>query len=115
MLADRAGKVDTPVSRGIGLIGEKGLPEGSGLIIQPCNSVVSFFTRFTIDVVFVDVDSVVCHVMHTMTPWRTSKIVRKSKLVVELPAGTASARTRRSATGSIYRRHKFDQARVPAQ
>lgn len=91
MLADRAGKVDTPVSRGIGLIGKKELPEGAGLIIQPCGSVVSFFMRFTIDVVFVDADSTVCHVMHTMAPWRTSKIVRGSKLVVELPAGTASA------------------------
>lgn len=91
VLADRAGKVDTPVSRGIGLIGKKGLPEGTGLIIQPCNSVVSFFMRFTIDVVFVDANSTVCHVMHSMAPWRTSKIVRKSKLVVELAPGTASA------------------------
>ncbi|MDQ2741230.1 MAG: DUF192 domain-containing protein [Chloroflexota bacterium] len=91
LLADRAGKVDRPVSRGIGLIGKKRLPEGSGLIIQPCNSVVSFFMRFTIDVVFVDADSMVCHVMHSMPTWRTSKIVRKSKLAVELPAGTASA------------------------
>lgn len=72
VLADRAGKVDSPVSRGVGLIGKKGLPEGSDLIIQLCNSVVSFFMRFTIDVVFVDAD---CHVMHTMVPWRTSTIV----------------------------------------
>jgi len=91
VLAHRAGKVDTPVSRGIGLIGRKGLAEGAGLIIQPCNSVVSLFMRFTIDVVFVDGDSMVCHVMHSMPPWRTSKIVRGSKLVVELPAGTAKA------------------------
>jgi uncharacterized membrane protein (UPF0127 family) len=89
VLADASGKVDTPLRRGIGLIGKKGLPPGGGLVIQPCNSVVSFFMRFPIDVIFLDRDGVVCHVIHSMVPWRTSKIVKQAKLVVELPAGTA--------------------------
>jgi uncharacterized membrane protein (UPF0127 family) len=88
VLADASDKVDTPVRRGIGLIGKKGLPPGGGLIIQPCNSVVSFFMRFPIDVVFLDKDGMVCHVIRSMVPWRTSKIVKQSKMVVELPAGT---------------------------
>jgi len=61
ILAERASKVDTPVSRVIGLIGRKGLAEGAGLIIQLCNSALSFFMRFAIDVVSVDVDSTVFH------------------------------------------------------
>jgi uncharacterized membrane protein (UPF0127 family) len=28
------------------------------------------------------------HMIHAMPPWRTSKIVRGAKMVVELPAGT---------------------------
>lgn len=88
VLADKSGKAATPVKRGVGLIGRRGLPEGGGLIIQPCNSVVSFFMRFRIDVVFLSKDLRVLHMIHAMPPWRTSKIVRGSKLVVELPAGT---------------------------
>jgi len=61
ILAEQASNVDTPVSRGIGLIGRKGLAEGTGLIIQLCNSVSPFFMRFAIYVVSVDVDSTVCH------------------------------------------------------
>jgi uncharacterized membrane protein (UPF0127 family) len=39
-------------------------------------------------VVFLDKDGMVCHVIRSMVPWRTSKIVKQSKMVVELPAGT---------------------------
>jgi len=42
------------VSRGFGLLGRSTLPEGAGLIIRPCNSVITFFMRFPIDVLFVD-------------------------------------------------------------
>ena len=100
VLAERSDKAATPVRRGIGLIGRRGLPEGGGLIIQPCNSVVSFFMRFSIDVIFIDKDAQVVHLMHAMPPWRISKIVRGSKLVVELPAGTI-ARTATEMGDSI--------------
>ena len=90
-LATASRKVTGPVERGIGLIGRKGLEPGSGLIIKPCNSVVSFFMRFTIDVVFVGDGGEVLFVLHEMVTWRTSRIVRGSRYVVELPAGTAKA------------------------
>ncbi|GAC1401626.1 MAG: hypothetical protein NVSMB52_15440 [Chloroflexota bacterium] len=66
------------------------LPESGGLIIQPCNSVVSFFMRFPIDVLFVDGSGRLLHLMGPMPPWRVSKIVQGSKLVIELPSGTAT-------------------------
>lgn len=65
-----------------------GLPEGGGLIIRPCNSIVSFFMRFLFDAVFVAEDGTVLHTIHSMRAWRTSRIVRGSRLVVELPGGT---------------------------
>jgi uncharacterized membrane protein (UPF0127 family) len=88
VLAEHSAKATNMVTRGVGLMGRRGLPADGGLIIQPCNSVVSFFMRFEIDVVFVSGDSRVLHMIHAMRPWRTSKIVRGSKLVVELPSGT---------------------------
>jgi uncharacterized membrane protein (UPF0127 family) len=87
-LAEQSAKATNPVSRGVGLIGRRGLPPGGGLIIRPCNSVVSFFMRFPIDVIFLGNDLQVMHVIRAMPPWRTSKIVRGAKMVVELPAGT---------------------------
>src|SRR5436305_8511011 len=78
-LAERATKVDTFIRRGIGLIGRKGLPESGGLIIEPCSSVVSFFMRFPIDVVFLDESGKVRHVVEHMVPWRTSRIVRGAR------------------------------------
>lgn len=89
VLAERSEKVTNPIRRGIGLIGRKGLPPDGGLIIQPCNSVVSFFMRFSIDVIFVDVALKVLYIRSDMVPWRTSRFVRGSKFVIELPAGTA--------------------------
>jgi uncharacterized protein len=88
VLAECSGKVDTPISRGLGLMGKKGLPDGGGLIIEPCNGVVCFFMRFPIDVVFLDKEDQVVHLVEDIRPWRVSKIVRASKRVVELPTGT---------------------------
>lgn len=88
VLASRSGKADTFLRRGVGLMGRKGLPEGGGLVIQPCNGVVCFFMRFPIDVVFIDRNGSVCHLLRSLAPWKASKIVRESKIVVELPPGT---------------------------
>jgi uncharacterized protein len=88
LLASRSRKADTFMRRGLGLMGRKSLPSGGGLVIQPCNGVVSFFMRFPIDVLFVDQQGTVCHLLPNLAPWRASKIVLSSRLVVELPAGT---------------------------
>lgn len=87
-LADRSRKADTFFTRAIGLMGRRGLEDGEALIIQPCNGVVCFFMRFAIDVLFVDGEDRIVHMIPDMKPWRASSIVRASRLVVELPAGT---------------------------
>lgn len=89
-LAENSGRVRTPLSRALGLMGKKGLPPGGGLIIEPCSGVVSFFMRFPIDVVFLDKDRKVVHLVEDMKPWKTSKVLRAAKLVVELPSGTVA-------------------------
>jgi uncharacterized protein len=88
ILATGAGRAASMLKRGIGLIGRATLPAGDGLIIQPCNSIVMFFMQFPIDVAFVDRDNAVVHMLHGIRPWRTSKIVRQARYVVELPEGT---------------------------
>ena len=84
------GKVaDSFLSRGIGLLGRKGLEGGEGLIIVPNNSVHCFFMRFPIDVVFVSKQHQVVHIYNAMKPWRVSKIVKGAHYTVELEAGAA--------------------------
>ncbi|MGH2443884.1 MAG: DUF192 domain-containing protein [Chloroflexota bacterium] len=88
VLAERSGRASTFLTRGAGLTLRKSLPESGGLIIEPCASVGTFLMRFRIDVLFVSDEGEVMHLVHAMPPWRASKYVRKSHLVIELPAGT---------------------------
>lgn len=87
-LADHSGRASNILGRGFGLMMHRDLPVGSGLIIEPCNSIVSFFMRFRFDALFVGKDGTVLHVVHSMKGWRSTSIVRQSAYVVELPAGT---------------------------
>lgn len=47
-----------------------------------------FFMRFAIDAIFVDREWKVIHIAHCIKPWRVSRIVPRSRRVIELPAGT---------------------------
>jgi hypothetical protein len=71
-----------------GLLGRSQLPEGRALAIEPCSSVHTFFMRFPIDVVFLDREGRVLRAVHSLKPWRATRIVPRAALVVELPAGT---------------------------
>jgi uncharacterized membrane protein (UPF0127 family) len=79
------------VARTLGLMFRAELPEGHGLMIRPCNSIHMFFMRFPLDVAFLDRDGVVLHLRHGIRPWRVSRLVRRAKAAVELPAGTLAA------------------------
>ena len=76
------------VPLGFGVVGRAALPEDGGLILQPCNGVVTFFMRFPIDVLFLDAGGRACRLIHGIKPWKASSIVKGAKLAVELPAGT---------------------------
>jgi uncharacterized membrane protein (UPF0127 family) len=89
VLAERAGFANSVASRAIGLMGQAALPEGSGLVIDPCTSIHMFFMRFAIDVLYVAQDGSVLRVVSRLRPWRLGPIILRSRYVVELPAGTA--------------------------
>ena len=73
--------------RSSGLLGSALYP-GEALVIEPCKQVHTLGMTFAIDVVFCDVSWVVRHLTLSMAPWRVSRLVLKSRFVVELPAGT---------------------------
>jgi uncharacterized protein len=79
----RAEVADGMMTRGVGLLGRKGLDDDAGLLIQPCGSVHTWFMRFPIDAVYLDAEDTVLKVAH-LKQWRFS-MGGKAKKVIELP------------------------------
>jgi uncharacterized membrane protein (UPF0127 family) len=84
--------------RNNGLLGVSHLPKGHGLWIQGswlvgCNSIHTFFMRFSIDAIFVDRELRVKSVYQDLRPWRATWPTTGAFSVFELPAGTLKEAT----------------------
>lgn len=88
ILADSANIADTPFRRLKGLLGKKSLEQGKGLVIKPCNSIHTFFMKFSIDILFLGKEGQVIALAHSLPPSRLFGAFLKGVLVIELPAGT---------------------------
>ena len=75
-----------------GLLGKKELKENECLIISPCNSIHMFFMKFEIDVLFIDKNNKVCHLINEFKPWKISKVIKESKYVIELKSKTIASK-----------------------
>jgi uncharacterized protein len=82
---------DTFLSSLLGLMGRPRLPIGEGLWINPCQSVHSMWMRFPIDVIFLNNQESIIHMVESMKPFRISKHVSEARSVIELPANTIMA------------------------
>ncbi|MED5370979.1 MAG: DUF192 domain-containing protein [Myxococcota bacterium] len=69
-----------------GLLGRAPLQPGQGMVIEPCNSVHTWFMGYALDLLFLDRDRRVLRVIPALPPWRMSPIVRGAHSVIELPA-----------------------------
>jgi uncharacterized membrane protein (UPF0127 family) len=74
-----------------GLLGRRSLAAGEGLLLRPTSAIHTAFMRFAIDAIFLDREGIVLRIAHDLVPWRTAS-KHGSKVVLELPAGTARAR-----------------------
>jgi len=88
VLADNAVLVTGILERMKGLLGRKTLDRGEGMVISPCNSIHTFFMRFSIDAIFYGPDGKVVAAIQHLKPFRATRIYPGVKGVVELPAGT---------------------------
>ncbi|MDQ3609912.1 MAG: DUF192 domain-containing protein [Actinomycetota bacterium] len=75
-----------------GLLGRRGLRAGEGLLLRPCASVHTCFLPFALDVVLLDEDDRVVHVVEHLRPWRLAGR-RGTRSVLELAAGEAVRRS----------------------
>lgn len=77
--------------RGRGLLGRSGLPEGEALWIHQCNSIHTFFMKFSIDCVFVDRNLQIKAIREDVRPWRLILPVWGARSVFEMAAGSVKA------------------------
>ena len=91
ILAEDVSMANTLFSRIKGLLGRENLLPKQGIILEPCNSIHTFFMRFTIDVIFVDKNNKIIKTLSRFAPNRISPIYWHSQKVIELPAGTLDA------------------------
>ncbi|WP_280770409.1 DUF192 domain-containing protein [Salipaludibacillus daqingensis] len=81
-------KADTFATRLKGLMFRRKPIENEALWIKPCNSIHTCFMNFPIDVLFLDKNERIVHMIENLKPWRFVPPVAHSKSVLELPKGT---------------------------
>lgn len=86
-LADKLEVAHSGPKRSKGLLGRKGLGQGEGLWIIPCEAVHTFFMQFPIDLVYLDRKHRVRKTRANVPAWRMSACL-SAHSVLELPAGT---------------------------
>ena len=91
VLGERVEVADTFVKRFCGLMFREELAAGTGLVLDPCNSIHMFFMRFAIDAAFIDAEGSVVGLCHDIKPWRVSSIYSRAVRTVEVPVGTLKA------------------------
>ena len=78
---------NTSAARRTGLLKRKGLDEGEGLWIAPCEAIHTFFMKFAIDVIYLDREQRVRKAVKNLVPWRISACL-VAHSVLELAPGT---------------------------
>jgi uncharacterized membrane protein (UPF0127 family) len=90
VLAEDVFIANTPLKRIKGLLGKKVFLPNQAIILDPCNSVHTFFMRFALDILFVDKDYKVIKALPKFDPNRITPIYWHSRRVIELSAGKLS-------------------------
>jgi uncharacterized protein len=87
VLGDRVRVAETALSRIVGLLGEREILPGDGLLIVPCQSIHTWGMSFPIDVVVLDGQWNVLAVRHRLRKFRMTRVYWKAAAVLELPPG----------------------------
>jgi len=82
---------DSGLTRMVGLLGERALPPGDGLLIVPSQGVHTLGMLFAIDIVVLDGEWNVIAIRRELRPFRLTRVFWKAAAVLELPAGTVES------------------------
>ncbi len=75
---------NTVITRFFGLMHRRSMPEGHGLLLDPCNQIHTFNMHFDIDVITLDKDNKILAIFDSVPPWKCKKAVKGGKKVLEL-------------------------------
>ena len=87
-LAEKGTVANRPWLRMRGLIGRASFESGEGLLLLGTKGIHTIGMRFPIDVLFLNDDGWVIHLIHALRPFRVSPFLKNSAMVLELPVGT---------------------------
>jgi uncharacterized protein len=87
ILGERVRLAETGLSRIVGLLGERHLAAGDGLLIVPSQGVHTWGMLFPIDVVVLDREWNVLALRRRMRAFRVTRLFWKAAAVLELPSG----------------------------
>ena len=104
ILGDRIRVAESGLTQVVGLLGERGLPPGDGLLIMPSQGVHTFGMLFPIDVVVLDDDWNVLALRKTMRPFRMTRVFFEAAAVLELPSGTIESTATQLGDGILLER-----------
>lgn len=86
-LVEKGTVANRPWLRMRGLIGHASLEPGEGLLLLGTKGIHTIGMRFPIDVLFLNDEAQVIHMIHALKPLRVSPFIQTSAMVLELPAG----------------------------
>jgi hypothetical protein len=91
VLGDSIRVAETGLTRIVGLLGERKLADGDGLLIVPSEGVHTWGMQFPIDIAVLDGDWKIIAVRHDLRPFRMTRVFWKAAAVLELPKGALDA------------------------
>ena len=89
ILFEKLVRAETLVSRTLGLMGKKSLPQEEAWWFTDCKALQTTFMRFPIDCVFVDSGGKIVEIYHNVKPWRIAGPVWDASGAIEMVAGMA--------------------------
>ncbi len=87
VVGQRIRVAETGLTRIVGLLGERQLQPGDGLLIVPSQGVHTLGMQFPIDIAVLDNEWKVIAIRPDMRPFRMTRMFWKAAAVLELPSG----------------------------
>ncbi|CEP66282.1 Protein of unknown function DUF192 [Moorella glycerini] len=102
VLAKEVRVARTFYERLLGWMGRPAVGEEEALVLLPCQAIHTCFLKFPLDVLFVAADGQVLFTLANLHPFRFSPLIRRSRLVVELPAGRLKQTNTRTGDRLVF-------------
>jgi uncharacterized membrane protein (UPF0127 family) len=91
VVGQRIRVAENGLTRIVGLLGERELQPGDGLLIVPSQGVHTLGMQFPIDIAILDNDWKVIAIRRNLRPFRMTRVFWKAAAVLELPSGMLEA------------------------